>query len=266
MSESRNAAPAAIFHSFEGCIADESAFSGCEGAVAQLLLQHQIPFRYVPGDRLELLSEIRLLIMPRVLALSDDAAAEILKWVKKGGRILATGRTSLYDEWMRQRKDYALGPAFGFKYSPGFEDAHQHALLYNPETGCWLAPGDWGLTLADGRPACRVGDEAMLRAIRSAIAGYGLPDVLCPVAHVAAAVRKDARGGILLGLVNYSDEAVRGIQVVFPQSAQKQRIMVWTAVESWKRVPCLTGRDGRKVALAPELEVEMLMRIAGVPG
>ncbi len=94
-------------------IGDEPRSRQVFEAMVQLLQQHQVPFRYLLSDRLEHLEGIELLILPHVLPMSDAQAEWIGAFVARGGKVLATGRTSLYDAQMRQRRDYALAEVFG---------------------------------------------------------------------------------------------------------------------------------------------------------
>jgi Hypothetical glycosyl hydrolase 6 len=54
-----------------------------------------------------------LLVLPNVGALSDGQLLAIRRFVSDGGSLLATGATSLYDEWGDARADYGLADLFG---------------------------------------------------------------------------------------------------------------------------------------------------------
>jgi len=56
---------------------------------------------------------LSLLILPNIAALSDKQAESIRKFVQKGGGLIATGASSLYNEWGEMRKDFALADLFG---------------------------------------------------------------------------------------------------------------------------------------------------------
>ncbi|MFN7931694.1 MAG: alpha-amylase family protein [Bryobacteraceae bacterium] len=53
------------------------------------------------------------LILPNIGALSNPQCAALKAFVAKGGSLLATGATSLYDEWGDPRPDYGLADIFG---------------------------------------------------------------------------------------------------------------------------------------------------------
>ena len=77
------------------------------------LVRARIPYLPVHADDIERNSQLRLLILPNVGALSDAQVAAIRGFVSRGGSILATGDTSLYTEWGDPRTDFALADLFG---------------------------------------------------------------------------------------------------------------------------------------------------------
>jgi len=58
-------------------------------------------------------ANLQLLILPNVGALSNEQCAAIRRFVERGGSLLATGATSLYDEWGDPRPDFGLAGLFG---------------------------------------------------------------------------------------------------------------------------------------------------------
>ena len=79
----------------------------------QLLIQHKIPFDIIFDQHLEDLSRYRVLVLANQESLSDRALDQIRRYVQGGGALLATGRTSLYNDWRRVRKDFGLADVFG---------------------------------------------------------------------------------------------------------------------------------------------------------
>jgi hypothetical protein len=256
---STDAAPVALLYSFEAVTCDEPASRAVLDAMAQLLRQQQVPFRYVLSDRLEALDGLRLLALPHVLPMSDALVARLRAFVRRGGRLLATGRTSLYDAQMRMRRDYALADVFGAHFSNAFEDAHHDGVVANPRTGCVLLPGEWGLKLDDGSPACRISNCRLMVLVRRALAGAGLPEVFSPLPHVGYEVRRTAGGGWLLGLLNYGDAPVHGIEIRLPPDwhAARLRTLEPTRDEAW--LPCRRIADGGRAVTISELDVEIFL-------
>ncbi|MEO8029057.1 MAG: alpha-amylase family protein [Bryobacteraceae bacterium] len=77
------------------------------------LVRARIPYLPVHADDLERdARKFSLLVLPNVGALSLAQCAEIRKFVDGGGSLLATGVSSLYDEWGDPRADYALADLF----------------------------------------------------------------------------------------------------------------------------------------------------------
>jgi hypothetical protein len=85
----------------------------------QALVESRIPFEMV-HDRLldaEHLAPFKTLILPNLAALSDAQCDQIRAFVSKGGSIVATHETSLYDEWGTRRKNFALADLFGVDWT-----------------------------------------------------------------------------------------------------------------------------------------------------
>ncbi len=80
-----------------------------------VLTEARIPFDFVHEDDLteERLDKYAALILPNVALLSDAQCRALESYVDRGGSLLATFETSLYDETGKPRADFALGPLFG---------------------------------------------------------------------------------------------------------------------------------------------------------
>ena len=85
----------------------------------QALVESRIPFEMV-HDRLldaELLAPYKTLILPNIAALSDAQCEQLRAFVNKGGNIVATHETSLYDEVGTRRKNFGLADLFGVDWT-----------------------------------------------------------------------------------------------------------------------------------------------------
>jgi hypothetical protein len=85
----------------------------------QALVESRIPFEMV-HDRLldaEQLAAYKTLILPNLTALSDGQCDQLRGFVKRGGSVVATHETSLYDEWGARRKNFGLAEMFGVDWT-----------------------------------------------------------------------------------------------------------------------------------------------------
>jgi hypothetical protein len=81
------------------------------------LMRARIPYQPLHADHIERdATNFKLLILPNLAAMSESQVNAVRTFVEGGGSILATGETSLYDEWGDNRDDYALGNIFGAHY------------------------------------------------------------------------------------------------------------------------------------------------------
>jgi hypothetical protein len=82
--------------------------------VTQALIRARIPYLPVHADHIERdASLFSALILPNLAAMSDDQAASVRRFVQRGGGLLATGESSLLDQWGDSRPDFALADIFG---------------------------------------------------------------------------------------------------------------------------------------------------------
>ena len=81
-------------------------------------LEEHLPLRLVndwdltPAE----LDSYRVLVLPAAAALSDAQVAAVRGFVEAGGGLVATGETSLADEWGQSRDDFALSDLFGVAF------------------------------------------------------------------------------------------------------------------------------------------------------
>ncbi len=106
----------------------------------QALIEARVPFEMVHDGLLDLkrLARYRLLILPNVAALSDAQCEQLRAYVRRGGNLLATYETSLYDEWGRRRGDFGLADLFGARFHGRVEGPMHNSYLRlekDPVTG-----------------------------------------------------------------------------------------------------------------------------------
>jgi hypothetical protein len=84
----------------------------------QALIEARVPFEMV-HDRLldpEHLAAFRTLILPNIAALSETQCAQLRDFVRRGGGLVATYETSLFDEAGAVRGDFGLADLFGASF------------------------------------------------------------------------------------------------------------------------------------------------------
>jgi hypothetical protein len=95
------------------------------------LVEARIPFEMVHDGLLdeEHTRPFKTLILPNIAALSDQQCQQLRDFVQRGGSIIATYETSLYDEMGVQRRDFGLADLFGASYAGGIEGPMQNSYL-----------------------------------------------------------------------------------------------------------------------------------------
>lgn len=106
----------------------------------QALIESRVPFElvheaFLTPDRLD---RFRLLILADAAALSDAQCDAIRGFVKRGGSLLATFASSLYDEVGERRPDFGLADVFGVTFTGRVDGPMQNSYLsldVDPSTG-----------------------------------------------------------------------------------------------------------------------------------
>jgi len=78
------------------------------------LVRARIPYLIVHADHIHrYAAQLRLLILPNLGAMTDEQVASVRRFVGRGGGLIATGQSSLCNEWGDLRPDFALADLFG---------------------------------------------------------------------------------------------------------------------------------------------------------
>jgi hypothetical protein len=106
----------------------------------QALIEARIPFEMVHDGLLdaEHIGQFKVLILPNIAALSTRQCAQIRDYVNRGGGIVATHETSLYDEWGVRHPDFGLADVFGASFDGATDARMQNSYLRleaDPATG-----------------------------------------------------------------------------------------------------------------------------------
>src|SRR6266436_5521488 len=97
----------------------------------QALIEARIPFEMAHDQLLDVahIDKFKLLILPNIAALSDAQCDQLRRYVGRGGSLLATHETSLYDQWGVRRQNFGLSDLFGAKYNGRVEGPMQNSYL-----------------------------------------------------------------------------------------------------------------------------------------
>ena len=97
----------------------------------QALIEARVPFVMVHDRLLEAdqLAPFKTLVLPNLAALSNEQCGQLHAFVQRGGSLIATHETSLYDEWGVKRKNFGLAELFGVDFAGRTEARMQNAYL-----------------------------------------------------------------------------------------------------------------------------------------
>ena len=97
----------------------------------QALVESRIPFEMVHDKLLDPahLAAFKTLILPNIAVLSDAQCDQLRAFVARGGSLVATHETSLYDEKGSRRKNFALADLFGVDWTGKSEGPMQNSYI-----------------------------------------------------------------------------------------------------------------------------------------
>ena len=113
LGKSKTVADVAILRSYAS-----TAFNPARSNVSTILFEQalilaKIPFAIIFDRHLHDLSAYKVLVLADQDALSDTQVSSIRNFVKAGGSLVATGRTSLLNEWRLIRPKFGLADVLG---------------------------------------------------------------------------------------------------------------------------------------------------------
>jgi len=113
-----------------GELAGDNDFEESMRGVQRLLEENHYQYGFISDRQIsaEKLKQFKILFMPDVAALSTEHARLIEEWVKNGGKLISTFKTSLYDENGMPWKEFGLSKVFGVSYLN---------QIVNTETDCY---------------------------------------------------------------------------------------------------------------------------------
>jgi hypothetical protein len=95
------------------------------------LVEARVPFEMIHDEYLDIdrIGHFRLLVLPNIAAMSDRQCRQIREYVKRGGSLLATYETSLYNERGEKREDFGLADIFGVSFNGQVEGPMLNSYL-----------------------------------------------------------------------------------------------------------------------------------------
>lgn len=110
--------------------------------IIQALIRARIPYLPVHVDHIDREApNLSLAILPNLAAVSDKQLSVIRRFHEKGGSLIASGVTALFNEWGEARRDFGLGDLFGVAATGEYYGAEelsstQHSYLrLHPDLG-----------------------------------------------------------------------------------------------------------------------------------
>jgi hypothetical protein len=110
--------------------------------MAQALIRDRIAYVPIHIDHVDRDSiSLSVLILPNLAAMSESQVAGIRRFVERGGSLVATGESSLFNEWGDMNADYALADLFGAHFRGAGEQPSSKLAGEAYHTYLRLTPG-----------------------------------------------------------------------------------------------------------------------------
>lgn len=209
---------------------------------SRVLIEEHIPFELVVAENVASTNDLApydLVVLPNTVHVTGAFCATLAEYARAGGRILATGETSLGDERGFSRPDFALGELLGITR----KDAAEGPFAMEGRNGPEPAAGVFQRVAASG--------EILARHVATdpagSVAGYMDPfptdATEWPVAAAKAAGRGEAlyvafgigRYYAMHDLVHARDRMVSFIDRLLPERQIVARAPRWLEVTVWRQ-------------------------------
>lgn len=116
---------------FHGSGAAHMTMEDAQSGYYHALIEARIPFEMLDSRQLdrEHVDRFRVLVLPNIAALSDRQCKQIIDYVGRGGRIVATHETSLYDAAGKPRHNFGLADLFDCDFAGKIDQRVQNSYL-----------------------------------------------------------------------------------------------------------------------------------------
>ena len=282
----RNIADVAILRSFPSMAYSNYNTHQSVILFEQVLIQCKIPFDIIFDDNLKDLSKYSVLILANQECLGDDQLELIREFVRKGGGLVATENSSLYDEWRRNRQSFGLKDLFGLERPSSIrsirgqdggamESIQEYELRQSGNTtktqyGKGKVAYIPTIEPSINRPPTAamvnkywklpVNYLEMANAIKWASGTDLSIDVQAPLTVTIELTEQEDRNKMMLHLINYNtsrEELVKDINVSLriPKGKQVKELYLLSPDRDGSESLPFTTKDGRVVFKVPHLEV-----------
>jgi hypothetical protein len=132
----------------------------------QALLEAGIPFDMLLAEDLEdhVPDRYRVIVLANAAMLSDGASKSLERFVERGGGLVATFETSLYDETGKRREDFGLGRVLGVRTTTdGILGPLGHSYMRIEDAEAWAGTFEHTAILPNTRYLLPVSGEADAR-------------------------------------------------------------------------------------------------------
>lgn len=169
--------------------------------ITQALIRARIPYLPVHADHLDRdASKFSVLVLPNLGSLFEAQVDSIRRFVQRGGGLLATGDSSLFNEWGDPRPDFALADLFGAHVTTppaaGNEARRRRNASETLHTYLRLVPECRGLV--DGPKSSN--EPTAIGERHPVLHGFGEADIL-PFGGVLESLRVDPTAQVLTTFV-----------------------------------------------------------------
>lgn len=124
-----NLARVAIVQSLASQTAAKAQYDAAQNGWCQALTEARVAYEFLDDRLLEKAARYRVLVLPNATVLSDGQCAALKTFVRNGGRLVATGATSLADEAGRRRTNFGLAELFGCDFAGTIDTAVKNSYL-----------------------------------------------------------------------------------------------------------------------------------------
>lgn len=200
----------------------------------QSLIQAKVPFDIIFDENLEDLSKYRVLVLGDQECLNDRELSLVREFVRKGGGLVATGRTSLFTPWRLRRLDFSLADLFGVHAVPlpdmpegeaitiGYKSTYGQAGGFPQQAGAEVVRNGFGkgrvVYIPRVKPAIPkprgvpmlnrywklpLNWEQLIESVRWATGSDLSLEIEAPLAVTAEITRQNSTGAIIVHLINY---------------------------------------------------------------